>query len=96
MLESSIMQAKIRARFQWLAGAAFALILLISACAGPKHLPQITPAALPEFTPTPNPIQRQTMAAANATPTPVPSPTPWPVASATPSSILVKDKAELG
>lgn len=96
MLESSIMQAKIRARFQLLAGAAFALILLISACAGPKHLPQITPAALPEFTPTPNPIQRQTMAAANATPTPIPSPTPWPVATATPSSILVKDLAAEG
>ncbi len=31
MLESSIMQAKIRARFQWLAGAAFALILLMFA-----------------------------------------------------------------
>lgn len=90
------MQAKIRARFQWLAGAAFALILVISACAGPKHLPQITPAELPEFTATPNPIQRQTMAAANATPTPIPSPTPWPVATATPSSILVKDLAAEG
>lgn len=96
MLESSIMQAKIRGRFLWFAGLSLVLILLISACAGPKHLPQITPAALPEFTPSPNPIQRQTMAAANATPTPVPSPTPWPVATATPPSILIKDLAAEG
>jgi len=96
MLESNIMQAKIRGRFLRLAGLSLVLILLISACAGPKHLPQITPAALPEFTASPNPIQRQTMAAANATPTPVPSPTPWPVATATPPSILIKDLAAEG
>jgi len=96
MLESSIMQTKIRGRFLRLAGLSLVLILLISACAGPKHLPLITPAALPEFTASPNPIQRQTMAAANATPTPVPSPTPWPVATATPSSILIKDLAAEG
>jgi len=96
MLESSIMQAKIRKRFLRLAGLSLVLILLISACAGPKHLPQITPAALPEFTATPNPIQRQTMAAANATPTPVPSSTPWPVATATPPSSLIKDLAAEG
>ena len=65
MLESSIMQAKFRAHFLRLAGLSLVLILLISACAGPKHLPLITPAALPEFTASPNPIQRQTMAAAN-------------------------------
>jgi len=96
MLESGIMQAKIRGRIFRLAGLSLVLILLLSACAGAKHLPQITPAALPEFTATPNPIQRQTMAAANATPTPVPSPTPWPVATATPPSILIKDLAAEG
>ncbi len=90
------MQAKIRGRIFRLAGLSLVLILLLSACAGAKHLPQITPAALPEFTATPNPIQRQTMAAANATPTPVPSPTPWPVATATPPSILIKDLAAEG
>ncbi len=96
MLESSRMQAKIRARFVRLAGLSLVLILLISACTVSKHLPQITPATLPDFTATPNLIQRQTMAAANATPTPVPSPTPWPVATATPSSILIKDLAAEG
>ncbi len=87
MLESSRMQAKIRARFVRLAGLSLVLILLISACTGSKHLPQITPATLPDFTATPNLIQRQTMAAANATPTPVPSPTPWPIATNSPAPI---------
>ena len=83
MLESSIMQAKTRVRLLRLVGLSLVLILLVSACAVPKHLPQITPAALPDYTATPNLIQRQTMAAANATPTPVPSPTPWPIATTT-------------
>jgi hypothetical protein len=85
------MQAKSRARFLWMAGALSALIFLVSACSSRSRLPQLTPAAIPSITTTPNPIQRQTMAAANATPTPVPSPTPWPVATATPPSILIKD-----
>ncbi|HAE84993.1 MAG TPA: hypothetical protein DCG78_00575 [Anaerolineaceae bacterium] len=96
MLESTIMQSKTRVRFLQLACAALAFFFLASACSPDSRLPQLTPAAVPSITATPNLIQRQTMAAANATPTPIPSPTPWPVATATPSSILIKDLAAEG
>lgn len=63
------------------------IIIATSACTPHNRLPELTPAAMPSVTFTPNLIQKQTMAAANATPTPVPSPTPWPIASMTPTAV---------